>query len=104
MSSGKAQADEVAPLPGRAPETERRLAVGGAAIPAAAPEHPARAHRRIDGAPLPRVAVHVAQSQLVRGIRPDPRWALQVLPLRRLATREVAVEVPKTREIERAVG
>src|SRR5262245_10270057 len=72
-------------------EAVRRPAVGAALAPAAAPAHPARALEGVG--PLPYVAVHVAQAQLVRGIGPHPCWPLEVRPLRCLGVRSVAVEV-----------
>src|SRR5262249_55542081 len=45
------------------------------------------------GAPLPHIAMHVAQAQLVRGIGADPRCPLEVLSLQRLAERKLTVEV-----------
>src|SRR5262249_10322601 len=79
------------PVRRRAPTAGRRLAVAADEEPAAAPEHPGRALR--GGGPLPYVALHVAQAQLVGGIGPHPRWPPQVRPLLPLAKQKVAVEV-----------
>src|SRR6516162_7688867 len=94
-NSGKPKAENAAPGVRRAPDAVRRAAALGIARIAGAPEHPERGLLRIVqvGAPLPHVAVHVVQPQLVRWIRTDPRCKSQVLPLRRLAGRPVAVEV-----------
>src|SRR5207245_1847358 len=81
----------VVPVRRRAPEAARRLAAEAGVVPAAAPAHPVRA--LLIGAPLPHVAMHVAQPQFVRWVGAYPRWPLEVLPLRRLAERRVAVEV-----------
>jgi hypothetical protein len=94
-NSGKTEAEVAAPKRQPEPGPSPRPADLAADVPAAAPDHPDRALLRIEqvGAPLPYVTVHVAQPQLVRGIRADPCWSLQVFPLRRLAERKIAVEV-----------
>src|SRR5262249_22067852 len=127
---GKPEAEGAEPVRRRAPEADRRPAAGAGEAPAAAPAHPARAHKSIDltraeksrgceertlaewsaqqphemrsqnrplprivGAPLPHIAVHVAQTQLVRRVGADTRRAPQALPLRGLAGGKVTVEV-----------
>src|SRR5262245_19609279 len=90
-NSGKTEAEVEAPARRRAPEAVRRLAADGAVAPAAAPEHPARAQR--GRSPLRHVAVHVAQAQLIRWVRANPRGSSEVLSLGRVAGRIIAVEV-----------
>src|SRR5262249_962701 len=90
-NSGKPKADAEVPEVRRAPDAVFRGAGPGVADPAAAPLNlPPDALRR---GPLRHVAVHVAPPQLVRWVRADSRCSIQVLPLRRLAEGEVAVEV-----------
>src|SRR6516165_7195817 len=81
--TGKAEAEGAEPVRRRAAEADRRPAVGADEAPAAAPAHP------VIGAPLPHIAMHVAQTQLVRRVGVDTRRAPQTLPLRRLACRNV---------------
>src|SRR5262249_5608570 len=90
-NSGKSEAEVEAPARRRAPEAVRRLAAGAAVAPAAAPEHPARAHR--GRSPLRHIALHVAQAQFIRRGRANPRWTSEILFIRRGAERIVAVEV-----------
>src|SRR5262249_140615 len=59
-NSGKPEAEGAEPVRRRAAEADRRPAVGADEAPAAAAAHP------VVGAPLPHIAMHVAQTQLVR--------------------------------------
>src|SRR5688572_8836591 len=65
---GQAQAEEAVPVRRRGRVAGRRLAVPGAAFPAAVPAHPLRGPVGVllfVGAPLPDIAVHVVQAQTV---------------------------------------
>src|SRR5690349_5142239 len=91
---GKSEALDAAPVVRRVPAAVRHPAVGAVAEPAAAPEHPARAPFLVEVlTPLPHVAMHVAQAQLVRRIRTDLGRPPQIGPLVCLACRIIAVEV-----------
>ena len=82
-NSGQSEAEVAAPERRRAPVAARRPAVGAEAAPAAAPDHPVRAHDGIR--PFPDVAVKVVDSQAVRWIRAHFRGASQERPLGRAA-------------------
>src|SRR4051812_31129619 len=72
-NSGKAEADAEAPARRRARAAERRPADGADIVPAAAPAGADRAAFPGIGAPLPHVALHVAQTQPVRRVGANPR-------------------------------
>src|SRR5262249_52391340 len=94
---GHAKAHAVAPVRRRAPEAERRPAVGAFDAPAPAPDHPIPAIRRTRrvllrafpvvvlpvpvGTPLPDVAVHVVQTKDVRPVRTHWTGSIQVRTL-----------------------
>src|SRR5207302_6656910 len=98
-NSGKAKAVVVAPESRPEPEAVRGAAKAGSHAKGAAPEYPVRG--RVPGslwiiqilAPLPHVAMHVVQPQLVRGIRTNLRRATQVRTLLALAEWSVTVEI-----------
>src|SRR5262249_40629765 len=90
-NSGKTEAEAAAPARRRLPEPVPRPAFCAILAPAATPDHPVRALRGVG--PLPHVAVHVAQAQLVRGIGPHPCRPLPGWPTPRLAVRNGADEV-----------
>src|SRR5262249_30203019 len=94
-NSGKPKAEvEAVPEARRVPAAARRAAVPGIAVPAAAPEHPVRGPFFVQIlAPLPHVAVHVVQPQLVRRIRTHLGRTAQVRTLLALAEWIVTVEI-----------
>src|ERR1051325_3760935 len=88
---GQPEADVVEAVRRRNHEAAGRPTGDATLVPGAAPAPPGRAPQL--GAPLPQVAVHVAQPQLVRRVGADPRRSPQELPLWRLADGTVAVEI-----------
>src|SRR4051812_32836977 len=68
-NSGKPEPGVVVPDRRRAPIAVRRPALRAGAEPATAPEYPGRALLFVQvGAPLPHVAMHVAQPKFVRWV------------------------------------